>query len=78
MGILFSCCRRNKGAEYEPLKEGEDQIAAIEKSKLQALEDEDNELLKDPTIQEVLNDSGSDQPQMDDDEMEDYIKSLTA
>ena len=61
MGCLLSFCGRKKGAEYEPLKEGEDQVAAIEKSKLQALEDEDNELLKDPTIQEVLQDSGSDQ-----------------
>lgn len=76
MGCVFSCCGRGKGAEYEPLKEGEDQLAAIEKSKLQALEDDDNELLKDPTIQDVLKDSGSDQEQMDDEEMEKYIKSL--
>lgn len=75
MGCLFSICLR-RGAEYQPLVEGEDQIAAIERSKLQALEDDDNELLKDPTIQEVLQDSGSDQEMMNDEDMEKFIQNL--
>ncbi|EAY16360.1 hypothetical protein TVAG_359690 [Trichomonas vaginalis G3] len=76
MGILLSCCQGR--SQYQPLDEGEDQIAAIERTKLQALEDDDNELLKDPTIQEVLQDSGSDQEQMNDEDVAKYIQGLGA
>ncbi|OHT02344.1 hypothetical protein TRFO_07197 [Tritrichomonas foetus] len=62
--------------KYEPLNESLEATIGADRSKLQAIADEDAELLRDPTIQEVLAGDDVDEVPLDEDELNRYIQDL--
>ena len=76
MGQLLSQCFKCHRLQYEQLDENLEFTIGADRSKLQAIADEDAELLKDPTIQQVLADDGENDPPIDEEELNKYIKDL--
>ncbi|KAK8861134.1 hypothetical protein M9Y10_012829 [Tritrichomonas musculus] len=74
MGICPSFCNCNKRRDYEPLNEKLEATVGADRSKLQAIADEDAEFLRDPTMKEIL--EGEDDAPLDDDELNKYIQDL--
>ena len=74
MGSCLSFCNCSKRKDYEPLNEKDEAIAGADRSKLQAIADEDAELLHDPTMKELL--EGDDDAPLDEDELNRYIQDL--
>ena len=76
-GYLTRCCAwYRKSGEYEPLRDAKGMTIGADESNLQAIADEDDALLRDPTIQQVLAGVGSDDPPLDEDELNEYIREL--
>ena len=78
MGASMSrCCPWNMNSpEYQPLCETKGITPGADHEKIQALVDEDDALLRDPTIQEVLAETGGEEGALDDAELEAYIQNL--
>lgn len=75
-GCLSLCGFRRRAEEYEPLNEERESIVGADRSRLQAFADEDDALLRDPTIQQVLADDSFGEEPLDDDELSRYISEL--
>jgi len=77
MGCLFSFLSlKQKSGEYQPLKEDEETRQLHEVSKLQALDDIDQQLLNDPSIKEILETNDNEGEHIDDEDIENLIDGI--
>ena len=74
MGSCLSLCNCSKRKDYEPLNEKLEATVGADRSTLQAIADEDAELLRDPEMIELL--EGEDDAPLDEDELNKYIQDL--
>lgn len=74
MGSCLSFCNCSKRKDYEPLNERLEAQVGADRSKLQAIADEDAELLRDPAIKELLEED--DDANLDEEELNKYIQDL--
>jgi hypothetical protein len=76
MGSMLTCCPWHRfSAEYEPLNDARGLTIGADPSRVQAIADVDEALLRDPRIREAL-EGDSDDPPLNEDELNRYLTGL--